>query len=118
MLRERRLPMQKGKQTKRKNKKAGALRPPALKRRKERLVLRLFLTAFLQKHYILPDAASGADAALAAFFACIFFACIFFAGFLADEAAAGAAASGAEDCAKAAVANRPATRAAISFFML
>jgi hypothetical protein len=95
-----------------KTKKAGALRPPALKRREERLCLRLFLTAFLQTYYIDAPEAAAADAA----FLCDFLAC-FFAAFLAGaEAAAGAA--GAEACAKAAVANRPATRAAISFFML
>jgi hypothetical protein len=40
--------------------------------------------------------------------------------FFADEAAVGAAeaASGAEACANAAVAKRPATRAAISLFIL
>jgi hypothetical protein len=41
--------MQNGKQTKRKKKKAGALRPPALKRREERLVLALVLDCVFTK---------------------------------------------------------------------
>jgi hypothetical protein len=91
--------------------KAGALRTPALQRRQKRQYC-VFLTALLQTYSEAPEAAS----ALAAFFA--FLAWCFLAAFLAGaEAAAGAEASGAEACAKAAVANRPATRAAISLFM-
>jgi hypothetical protein len=61
------------------------------------------LTAFLQQTYSeAPEAA-------------------FFVVFFADEAAAAGAAdaaTGAEACANAAVAKRPATRAAISLFIL
>jgi hypothetical protein len=116
MLREQRLSMQNGKEIKRNAKTkrqapCGHLPSNAVKNGCTSLVL----DCVLQSYYIeAPEAA----AALAAFL-CDFLCIDFFVVFLADEAAGAAeAASGAEACAKAAVANRPATRAAISFFML
>jgi hypothetical protein len=78
----------------------------------------LFLTAFLRQTY---SEAPEAAAAAAAFFFDAFLCVAFFVVFFADEAAAAGAAeaaTGAEACANAAVAKRPATRAAISLFIL
>jgi hypothetical protein len=65
-----------------------------------------------RKTYIEAPEAAAADAA---FFVCFLAWC--FDAFFSVFAGADAAAAGAEACAKAAVANRPAIRAAISFFM-
>jgi hypothetical protein len=75
------------------------------------------LTALLQQTY--SDAAEAAAAGAA--FLCDFLCETFFVALCDDEAAAAGAAeaaAGAEACANAAVAKRPATRAAISLFIL
>jgi hypothetical protein len=80
--------------------------------------LLLVLDCVLQQTYSEAPEAAAADAA---FFFDAFLCVAFFVVFFADEAAAiGAAeaATGAEACANAAVAKRPATRAAISLFIL
>jgi hypothetical protein len=74
----------------------------------------LFLTALFLRTY--SEAAEAAAAGAAFFFeAC--FVC-FFVALCADEAGAIAPAAGAEACAKAADAKRPATRAAMSLFIV
>ncbi|ACC69755.1 hypothetical protein Bphy_0563 [Paraburkholderia phymatum STM815] len=74
------------------------------------------MTALSQQTY--SDAAEAAAAGAA--FLCDFLCETFFVALCDEAAAAGAAeaASGAEACANAAVAKRPATRAAISLFIL
>jgi hypothetical protein len=81
-------------------------------------VLRV-LDCVLQPTYSEAAEAAAAAAAFLCDFLCVDF-FVVFVTFFADVAAAGADAdaSGAEACANAAVAKRPATRAAISLFIL